>query len=73
MVIERLRGQERREGRPGPRSFDPLRMADLEYKAWVSYYQRQWFSVLAASVGLKAPYDPAGSRARPRSGGTVPG
>jgi glycine cleavage system aminomethyltransferase T/glycine/D-amino acid oxidase-like deaminating enzyme len=27
----------------------------------------------AASVSLKAPYDPAGSRARPRSGGTVSG
>jgi hypothetical protein len=34
------------------RSFDPLRIADLEYRAWVGYYQRRWFSVLAASVGL---------------------
>ena len=53
MVIERIRKPERPAGQPGPlRSFDPLRIADLEYKAWVGYYQRRWFSVLAASVGL---------------------
>jgi hypothetical protein len=34
------------------RSFDPVRIADLEYKAWVGYYRRQWPQVLAASVGL---------------------
>jgi len=53
VVIERIRKPERPAGQPGPlRSFDPLRIADLEYKAWVGYYQRRWFSVLAASVGL---------------------
>jgi len=53
VVIERIRKPGRPAGQPGPlRSFDPLRIADLEYKAWVGYYQRRWFSVLAASVGL---------------------
>ena len=34
------------------RSFDPIRLADLEYRAWVGYYLRQWPRVLIASVGL---------------------
>jgi len=34
------------------RSFDPARIADLEYRAWVGYYLRRWPQVLAASVGL---------------------
>ena len=34
------------------RSFDPVRIADLEYQAWVGYYLRRWPQVLAASVGL---------------------
>jgi hypothetical protein len=34
------------------RSFDPLRLADLEYQAWVGYYRRRWPRVLIASVGL---------------------
>src|ERR1019366_8044455 len=34
------------------RSFDPGRIADLEYRAWVAYYRRQWLQVLAAAVGL---------------------
>jgi hypothetical protein len=34
------------------RSFDPVRLADLEYRAWVGYYLRKWPQVLAASVGL---------------------
>ena len=38
---------------PGPfRSFDPLRVADLEFRAWVGYYRRDWPGVLRASVGL---------------------
>jgi hypothetical protein len=53
VVTHRFRPRERPEGQPGPlRSFDPLRIAGLEYQAWVGYYQRRWFSVLAASVGL---------------------
>jgi len=40
-------------GIPGRlRSFDPVRLADLEYRVWVGYYQRRWPAVLAASVGL---------------------
>ena len=35
------------------RSFDPVRLADLEYRAWVGYYLRQWPRVLIASVGLR--------------------
>jgi hypothetical protein len=34
------------------RSFDPRRVADLEYRAWVGYYLRNWPQVLAALVGL---------------------
>lgn len=29
-----------------------MRIADLEYRAWVGYYLRKWPQVLAASVGL---------------------
>src|SRR6516164_6683709 len=34
------------------RSFDPVRLAGLEYQAWVGYYLRRWPQVLIASVGL---------------------
>ena len=34
------------------RSFDPARIADLEYRVWVGYYLRRWPQVLAACVGL---------------------
>ena len=34
------------------RSFDPVRLANLEYRAWVGYYLKQWPRVLTASVGL---------------------
>jgi hypothetical protein len=34
------------------RSFDASRIADLEYRAWVGYYLRNWPQVLAVSVGL---------------------
>jgi hypothetical protein len=34
------------------RSFDPFRMADLEYRMWVGYYLRRWTHVLAAAVRL---------------------
>ena len=34
------------------RSFDPVRIAGLEYRAWVGYYLRRWPQVLVASVGL---------------------
>lgn len=34
------------------RSFDPVRLADLEYRAWVGYYLRRWPTVLLASIGL---------------------
>jgi len=34
------------------RSFDPVRIADLEYRAWVGYYLRRWPQVLRASIGL---------------------
>ena len=36
----------------GPRSFDPFRIADLEYRMWVGYYLRRWTHVLAASLTL---------------------
>lgn len=34
------------------RTFDPARLGDLEYRAWVGYYLRRWPQVLIASVGL---------------------
>jgi len=34
------------------RSFDPNRLADLEYRVWVGYYLRKWPQVLRASIGL---------------------
>jgi hypothetical protein len=34
------------------RSFDPVRVADLEFRAWVAYYRRDWPGVLRASVSL---------------------
>lgn len=36
----------------GLRSFDPVRIADLEYRMWVAYYLRRWTRVLAAMVRL---------------------
>lgn len=43
---------ERRESLSGLRSFDPVRIADLEYTMWVAYYLRRWTHVLAAMVRL---------------------
>ncbi len=34
------------------RSFDPARVADLEYRTWVGYYQHNWHQALMAFVGL---------------------
>jgi hypothetical protein len=34
------------------RSFDPVRIADLEYRMWVAYYLRRWTHLLAASIRL---------------------
>jgi len=34
------------------RSFDPVQLADLEYRAWVGYYQRRWPQVLRATIGV---------------------
>jgi hypothetical protein len=36
----------------GPRSFDPVRIADLEYRMWVAYYLRRWTHLVAALVRL---------------------
>jgi hypothetical protein len=35
-----------------PRSFDPIRVADLEFRAWVGYYRREWLQVLVSSIRL---------------------
>jgi hypothetical protein len=52
-VDSRVSDPARRAAHPGRlRSFDPIRMADLEYRAWVGYYLRKWGRVLVASVGL---------------------
>ncbi|HSD24898.1 MAG TPA: hypothetical protein VLB79_11300 [Solirubrobacterales bacterium] len=34
------------------RSFDPVRVGELECTAWVAYYQRRWPAFLRASFGL---------------------
>ena len=40
-------------GTPTPlRSFDPIRIADLEYEVWVGYYLRKWPQVLRAYIRL---------------------
>jgi hypothetical protein len=40
-------------GAPSPmRSFDPHRVGDLECRAWVAYYLRDWPAFLWAAVGL---------------------
>jgi len=36
----------------GLRSFDPFRMAELEYRMWVGYYLRRWTHVLGAAIRL---------------------
>ncbi len=40
------------EARDAARTFDPVALARLEAAAWIGYYRREWFRVLAASVGL---------------------
>jgi hypothetical protein len=34
------------------RSFDPVRVAELECTAWVAYYRRRWATFLRAAFGL---------------------
>jgi hypothetical protein len=34
------------------RSFDPVRVGELECDAWVAYYRRRWLRFLRAAVGL---------------------
>jgi hypothetical protein len=34
------------------RSFDPVRVGELECSAWVAYYQRRWPTFLRAAFGL---------------------
>jgi hypothetical protein len=41
-----------RDARLAARGFDPVALARLESAAWIGYYRREWFRVLAASVGL---------------------
>jgi hypothetical protein len=36
----------------GRLSFDPYRLADLEYRMWVAYYLRRWNHLLAAAIRL---------------------
>jgi hypothetical protein len=36
----------------GLRSFDPFRIADLEYRMWMAYYRRRWRNLLVATVRL---------------------
>lgn len=32
------------------RSFDPMRVGELECDSWVAYYQRRWLSFLRAAL-----------------------
>ena len=36
----------------GMRSFDPVRVGELECDAWVAYYRRRWAAFLRAAFGL---------------------
>jgi hypothetical protein len=35
------------------RSFDPVKVGELECDSWVAYYGRRWFAFLRAALGLK--------------------
>src|SRR5262245_36644146 len=40
-------------GRPnGPRTFDPVKVGNLETDAWAAYYRRDWRRFLVAAVGM---------------------
>jgi hypothetical protein len=34
------------------RSFDPMRVGELECDSWVAYHQQRWFSFLRSALGL---------------------
>jgi hypothetical protein len=36
----------------GMRSFDPVRVGELECDAWIAYYRRRWATFLRAGLGL---------------------
>jgi hypothetical protein len=36
----------------GPRSFDPVRVGNLETDAWAAYYRHEWSAFLKAAVGM---------------------
>jgi hypothetical protein len=36
----------------GPRSFDPVRLGNLETDAWAAYYRHEWRTFLKAAVGM---------------------
>jgi hypothetical protein len=38
--------------RSGPRSFDPVRVGNLETDAWAAYYRKAWRRFLTAAVGM---------------------
>lgn len=38
--------------RPGPPTFDPVRVGRAECDAWAAYYRRQWLPFLRAVVGM---------------------
>jgi hypothetical protein len=39
-------------GMPPHRSFNPVRVGNLETDAWVTYYRREWMAFLRAAIGL---------------------
>jgi len=41
-----------RTPRPGPRTFDPVRLGGLETDAWAGYYRHEWGKCLRAFVGM---------------------
>jgi hypothetical protein len=47
-----LRGPLRARGPGGPRSFNPLRVGELETGVWAAYYRREWARFLRLSVLL---------------------
>jgi hypothetical protein len=36
----------------GPRTFDPVKVGNLETDAWAAYYRREWRTFLKAAVGM---------------------
>ena len=51
-IGQEWRGNTERARPSGPRSFDPVRVGNLETDAWAAYYRHEWRRFLVAAVGM---------------------